>query len=120
MDLLCRLFLAGVFLTASFGKFRQPKIFLRSVLEFKLMPAPLVLAAAPLPTPPAQASVASSSAPGTAEGVSATNPLPVIAPTAARAAPLGAGAAGGWYGRSARLGRALRHLVARGARTSIR
>src|SRR5438046_1143611 len=39
---LCRLFLAAVFLTASAGKFKQPKVFLRSVLEFKLMPGPLV------------------------------------------------------------------------------
>lgn len=40
--LCCRLFLAAVFLTASAGKFKQPKVFLRSVLEFKLMPGPLV------------------------------------------------------------------------------
>jgi len=40
--LLCRLFLAGVFLVASIGKFKRPMVFLRSVLDFRLMPGPLV------------------------------------------------------------------------------
>ncbi len=39
---LSRLFLAAVFLTASAGKFRQPSVFRNSVVEFRLLPAPLV------------------------------------------------------------------------------
>jgi len=42
MVLLSRLFLAAIFLLAAVGKFRQPMVFLRSVLDFNLLPAVLV------------------------------------------------------------------------------
>jgi len=38
----CRLVLAAIWLVAAYGKFDQPRAFLRSVLGFDLVPAPVV------------------------------------------------------------------------------
>jgi SAM-dependent methyltransferase len=78
--------------------------------------APLAPAPLPLASTPARVSVETAAVSGSPAGVAATTPLPTSAPTATGAAP----AVGGWSRRTARLGRALLQLVARGARTSIR